>query len=118
MEENTQNNGTMPQKEDNTIAIISYLTIIGWIIAVIMYTNKKSELAAYHLRDMFGLILTSLVLWIIGFIPFIGYIIYLLGLILLFVLWLIGLINAINGVKKPLPIIGDLFQKWFATMFV
>ena len=116
--ENTQNNQTMPQKEDNTIAVISYITFIGWIIAAIMFSNKKSELAAYHLRDMLGLILTSLVLWVIGFIPFIGPIVYLLGLIFLFVLWLIGLINAINGVMKPLPVIGTMFQKWFATMFV
>ncbi len=116
--ENTQTNQTIPQKEDNTIAVISYITFIGWIIAAIMFANKKTALGAYHLRDMLGLILTSLVLWLIGLIPFIGAIIYFLGLIFLFVLWLIGLINAINGVMKPLPVVGTIFQKWFATMFV
>jgi len=117
--ENQQNtNQQMQQKEDNTIAVISYITFIGWIIAAIMFSNNKSKLGAYHLRDMFGLTLTWLVLWIISFIPFIGGILYLLGIIFLFILWLLGLINAINREMKPLPVLGDLFQKWFGSMFV
>jgi uncharacterized membrane protein len=118
MEQNTQNQPQMQQnKEDNTVAVIAYITLIGWIIALIMHSNNKTKLGAYHLRDMFGLILTSLVLWVVSFIPFIGPVLYLLGVIFLFVLWLIGLINAVNREMKPLPVIGDLFQKWFATMF-
>ncbi len=116
MEGNTQQQ-TQQVNEDNTVAIVAYITIIGWIIALIMHSNKKTALGAYHLRDMFGLILAALTLWVIGVIPFIGPVLQLLGDIFLFVLWLIGLINAVNREMKPLPIVGDLFQKWFANMF-
>jgi uncharacterized membrane protein len=30
------------------------------------------------------------------------------------VFWILGLISAINGQEKPIPVVGDLFQKWFA----
>ena len=36
--------------DGKTIAIISYLTWIGWIIAFVLYNSNKSKLAAYHLR--------------------------------------------------------------------
>ena len=40
-----------------TIAIISYITLIGWIIALIMHNNNKTELGAYHIRQMLGIML-------------------------------------------------------------
>jgi len=30
------------------------------------------------------------------------------------VVWLLALIGAINGDMKPIPVIGEMFQKWFA----
>ena len=104
-------------KEDNTVAVVAYITLIGFIIALIMHNNNKTKLGAYHLRDMLGLIIFSVGLWVVSIIPFLGTVLYFLGGIGLFVLWLLGLINAINKEMKPLPLIGDLFQKWFATTF-
>ena len=42
-----------------TIAWVSYLTIIGWIIAFVSYgnLNPKTSLATFHLRQSLGLIL-------------------------------------------------------------
>ena len=40
-----------------TISIISYITIIGWIIAFLVYNNEteKSSLAKFHLKQSLGL---------------------------------------------------------------
>ncbi len=118
-----ENAGTNPQvnnvksNEDNTVAIIAYITIIGWIIALIMHSNKKTQLGAFHLREMLGLMLFGIGLSIFARIPIIGILAF-IGELGLFVLWLLGLINAINKEMKYLPLIGDLFQKWFGNMIV
>ena len=102
---------------DNTVAVLAYITLIGFIIALIMHSNKKTALGAFHLREMLGLILFSIGIMIIHFIPIFGSFLYMIGALGLFVFWLLGLINAINREMKPLPLINDLFQKWFATTF-
>jgi len=30
---------------------------------------------------------------------------------------LLGLVAAVNGQQKPIPVIGEHYQKWFATAF-
>lgn len=90
--------------DPKTIAIISYLTLIGWIIAMVLHSNNKSELAAFHLRQSLGLMITAIVLSVI---PLIG---YLLALAML-ALWVLGLISAINAEQKPLPLVGDFYQQ-------
>lgn len=108
--------------EDKTIAILSYLTLIGFIVAIIMHSSKKTSLGAFHLRQSLGLILTSLAVMIaamiVAFIPFVGWIVSLCAWIGLFVLWVMGLIAALNGEKKPLPVLGEQFQQWFGSAFV
>src|SRR5688500_4741815 len=63
--------------EDKTIAIVSYLTLIGFIVALILHGNKKTRLGAYHLRQSLGLMLTAIAVafavTIMAFIPFIGW---------------------------------------------
>jgi len=103
--------------EDKTVAIVAYLTLIGFIIAAIIHSNKKSALGAYHLRQSMGLILSSVVLSMVGMIPILGWLVLILGMIFLFVLWVMGLIFAINGQAKPVPLLGPLFQQWFGTIF-
>lgn len=110
--------------EDKTVAILAYLTLIGFIVAIVLHGQKKTKLGAFHLRQMLGLTLTSVGLWIaffiIAFIPLIGWIISLCSIFVwlgLVVLWVFGLIAAINGQFKPLPLIGEMFQKWFPTAF-
>jgi uncharacterized membrane protein len=110
--------------EDKTIAIISYITLIGFIIAIVMHNGKKTKLGSFHLRQMLGLLLTGVALGICGFIlAFIPVIGRLAGIAIevadlaLLVLWVMGLISAINGQIKPLPVVGPLYQKWFGTAF-
>ena len=109
------NTSTMDGK---SIAIISYLTIIGWIIAYVMHGNNKSQLGAFHLRQSLFLMLSgfgiAIAQWIFFLIPILGWIISILlyfVLLGLFVLWIIGLIAAINGEEKVVPLLGTKAQE-------
>jgi len=110
--------------EDRTVAVLTYITIIGFIIAIILHSNKKTALGAFHLRQGLGLIVTGMVLWVAGMIIAVIPLVNLLSLILwpviglgLFVLWLCGLIAAAQGQQKPMPVLGEHYQKWFAGTF-
>ena len=95
--------------EDKTVAIVAYITLIGFIAAIVINSNKKTQLGAFHLRQMLGLFLTG----IICIIPLLG----ILVALFLFVLWIMGLISAIKGEMKPVPLLGAMYQKWFGTAF-
>jgi len=92
--------------QGKTIAIVSYITVIGLIIAVIMNQEKHNAWGKFHIKQALMITLASLV---VGFIPFVKII---LG-VALFILWLIGLIYAIEGKKKAIPLLGKLAQDWF-----
>lgn len=101
--------------DKKTISIISYITIIGWLIAY--FSNKeKSSLAKFHLKQSFGLFIVAIVLGIVlgillSFIP-IPFVdnIYTIGILVLMVL---GILNASKEEEKPLPIIGSMFVDKF-----
>ena len=97
------------KSDGKNVAIISHLTLIGWIIALVMNNNPKSEFASFYIRQMLGLMICSLIL---SFIPVVGWILS----IILFVLWIISLIGALNGEMKLTPGIGHLFQDWFKSL--
>jgi uncharacterized membrane protein len=97
--------------EGKSIAIISYFWWIGLIIAFIMNNSKKNSFAAFHIRQMLGLLLLSLANGIIyNYVD--NKIGYLLG-VGIFVLWIIGFMGAFNGQEKKIPLLGDQFQEWF-----
>ena len=98
-----------PSSNAQLIAVLSYITIIGWIIAFILYQNDKSELAIYHLRQSLGIVILSIVGWVVFWIPILGW----LAAIFLFVLWLMGLIYAAQGEARPVPVLGNFFQDIF-----
>ena len=104
-----QSNSTNPQ----LIAIVSYLTFIGWIIAFVLYQNNKSELAIFHIRQTLGIYLMGIVGMLFLWIPLIGWILSILLPIFIFVLWIIGLINAAQGETKPVPLVGEFSQELF-----
>jgi len=97
--------------EGKTTAIISYLWWIGLIIAFFMNNSKKNPFASFHIRQMLGLLLFSLLNGLLY--KFVG---STAGGIVgfgLFILWVIGFIGAIQGQEKKVPLVGDLFQDWF-----
>jgi uncharacterized membrane protein len=122
--ENSQQNTNAPSQvrdDGKTVAIVSYLSIIGWIIAYVLHGNSRTSLGAYHLRQTITLFIVAICTWILQllmvFIPYVGWIIDILLIFVyigIFVLWLIGFISAINGQEKPMPLIGQKSQEWFS----
>ena len=112
---------TTGSDQGKTIAIISYLTWLGWIIALVMHSSNKSSIGAYHLRQTLMLHLTAIAFYILQFIlffagGFLGFIIWIAWIGLL-VLWVMGFISAINGEEKPIPLIGEKANEWFGGAF-
>jgi len=104
-----------------TVAILSYLTVVGWLVAFVMHHSNKTALGAFHLRQTLMLFLAAtagyVAVAILAFIPFLGWL--LSGLLWIsialggLVLWILGLITAINGEQKPMPAIGEQAQELF-----
>ncbi len=103
--------------EDKTVAILSYITIIGFIAAIIMHQNHKTQLGAFHLRQMLGMALTATAGAVFAVVPILGWIVWALVVIGLFFLWIFGLLSAIKGHMRPVPLLGEHYQKWFAGVF-
>lgn len=102
--------------EGKTTAIISYITIIGTIIAFFMNNSTKNSFAAFHIRQMLGLSLLSLVnSYVLGKILGLGMVSIIIA-VALFVLWIIGFIGAVQGKEKRIPLLGDAFQGWFKSI--
>ena len=59
-----------------TIAIVSYLTIIGWVISFVNHSNsgERENFATFHLRQSLGIYLSSAAIQFASFIlpSFIG----------------------------------------------
>ena len=91
------------------VAILSYITLVGWIIALILNMNKKTDLGSFHLRQALLLVIAWIIFW---WIPVIG---WLLNIVIL-VFAIMGLVYAIQGQKKEIPLIGSLAQKWFKSL--
>lgn len=100
----TPTTGTDPK----VVAIVAYITLIGWIVALVL-NNPKSDLGSFHIRQALGIFLLGIVL---GLIPVIN----LVAWIVAFVLWILGLISAVQGEKKPVPVVGEYFQQWFKAL--
>ncbi len=101
--------------EGKTIAIISYITFIGTLIAYLMNQKNKNSFASFHIRQAIGLILLGFAInYLSRFLEF-GW----AGTVLstgVVVLWIIGLIGAIQGEEKRVPLLGDQFQEWFKSI--
>lgn len=103
--------------EDKTVAILSYITLIGFIIALVMHGSNKTKLGSYHLRQTLGFVVTGFAVGFISIIPILGWLVAIVAFPVFFVLWIMGLISAVNGQMKPVPLIGEHYQKWFANSF-
>ena len=119
--------------EDKTVAILSYLTLLGFIVAIVLHSSKKTKLGAFHLRQVLGYILSLIAAWIciaimmlvlfmvLAFMKSVLLILvpllYIAFGISVFVLWVMGLIAAINGQMKPMPVVGPIYQRLLGTTF-
>jgi uncharacterized membrane protein len=97
------------------IAVIAYLTFIGLLVAFYLNRDHKYEVATYHIKNMFGLVLLMMVSQIAQS----NYYMMLFGELLwvvLFILWVISIYNAFQNEKKAIPWLSDKFQVWFTFL--
>lgn len=105
--------------DEKTSGIVSYLTLIGWIV-VLATRKEKTEYTSFHLRQMLGIMVLGIGISIIGFI--IGMVSSTLGAIWNFVsfipliLWVLAFIGALNEEKKLVTVVGEQFQEWFKSI--
>lgn len=97
-----------------TIAIISYLTLVGFIVALVMNNTTKSKFATFHLRQSFGVLVMTVGASLLRSIGVFGFgMVGRLLFIVVMVFYVLGIVSAIQNEEKPLPVFGSYFQEWF-----
>lgn len=99
------------KEQGKTMAIISYITFIGLIIAYFSNKgDKKNEFVSFHIGQSFRIVIFSIILSIVinilirvTGIAFLSYLTY-LPLVLL----VLGAINASNLKEEKIPVIGTI----------
>lgn len=98
-----------------TAAITSYILGIGVFIAMSMNGEDKNEFASFHIRQGLGLTITFISLGLI-ISNFDSLMISAPMWIFVSVLWTYGIFSAIKGETKPVPLLGEYFQKWLSSI--
>ncbi len=117
---------------DKTVGILAYVTLIGFIIALVLNQNKEGEekrFGAFHLRQALGLIIFSIGIFI-GFtilttiVAMISFSLLAIFSLLSTLIWLgflalliLGIVNAANGQFKEIPVSGGLSSKMLGKAF-
>jgi uncharacterized membrane protein len=91
------------------VAVLSYFSLPGWIIALILNSNQRTELGSFHIRQSLGWMIAILLLvWLVRY-KFLVVVLQLMGSIF-------GILTALKGERRPLPLVGSYFQEWFRTL--
>lgn len=103
----------MDTPKSKTLAVIAYLTWIGWIIALVLRSDREEykdcEFTRRHINQAFFINVFGLMGGILIGLPIPGHLMVSGAVYTIqFVLWMIGLIRAATGVWKPLPIVGEI----------
>lgn len=102
-------------KEGKGLAIVSYLTLIGTLIAFIMNNDKKNPFTSFHIRQALGLwLLEMLIGYFIG--GFDSWMITLSFWAFFMILFFYGILGAVTGKLYSVPVLGPFFQKLFASI--
>ena len=87
------------------VAIISYITWIGWIIALVV-RDKNDAFVTQHINQALMINLIRCAASLVFFFPIFGrFVAWIVGLVAL-TLWILGLYRAYKWSSEPLPIIG------------
>ncbi len=91
----------------NVIALISYITWIGFFIALVM-GDRSDRFIAHHLNQALVLNIASIVGGVLTVIPILGGMASGIVSMAVFVLDIMGIMRAYGGSTDPLPIVGDI----------
>lgn len=102
-------------ENEKTLGIVSYLTIIGTIIAMVQNSEKRSAFVSFHIRQALGTMLLFFALgYPVGY--FDSWMVSSAFYIFFFILWVFGFLGAIQGQMTVIPIVGPFFQKFFKSL--
>lgn len=102
-------------EKGKTAAITSYILGVGVFIAMSMNAEDKNPFASFHIRQGLGITLTFISLGLI-ISNFDSMMISAPMWIFVSVLWGYGIFSAIKGETRPMPLVGNLYQKWFKSI--
>jgi uncharacterized membrane protein len=102
-------------EQGKTFAIISYITIIGTLIAFFLNRENRNPFISFHVRQALGLWLLQFLLgYFIG--AFDSWMISMSFWIFFIVLFIYGIIGAATGKMNEVPVLGPFFQKLFSSI--
>jgi uncharacterized membrane protein len=103
-------------EQGKPLAIVSYLTVIGAIVAYFLNKDKgDNSFINFHVRQSLGIWLSFHALAIV--ISTLDYSLIRLAFYFCFgVLLIFGFINAVAGNAQEVPVVGKLFQKFFSNL--
>ena len=91
----------------NVVALISYITWVGFLIAIIM-GDRSDRFIVHHLNQALVLNIASIVGGVLTVIPIIGGMASGIVSMAVFVLDIMGIVSAYRVSTDPLPLIGDI----------
>lgn len=118
--------------KDATVGIVAYITLIGFIIAIVLNGSKEGEekkFGAFHLRQALGMIIFAVGLGITiailsAILIMISWQMAIVVSFLSLILWLgfltlliLGIVNASNKTYKEVPVIGKFSSKMLGKTF-
>ena len=96
-------------------AIVSYLTLIGTIVAIFMNQEHRNPFASFHIRQALGISLTWIAFnFIASYLD--NWNVSIAFAIMFFVLWIYGFLGALAGEERMVPVLGKPFQKIFKSL--
>jgi len=93
-----------PYAMEKVVAVLSYITLLGWFIAIVLHGAHKSTFASFHLRQSLGLIITGALL---ALIPLIGWLLN-VGVCCA---WFFALYHVVKGHEEEIPLLGRFYQE-------
>ena len=101
--------------EGKTTAIVSYITIIGAVVAIFMNQEKRNSFASFHIRQALGIFVTFFLLgYLISY--FNSWTVTSAFWLFFFILWVYGFLGALQGKENKIPFLGEAFQKFFKNL--
>ena len=102
-------------EKGKTTAIVSYILLVGVLIALSINSDDKNKFASFHIRQSLGLTVSFISIGLL-ISNFSNTQIYASFWIFFSVLFVFGIISAVKGETKPVPLLGNFYQKVFKNL--
>ena len=90
-----------------TVAVVSYITWIGWIIAFLI-RDKADGFVAHHLNQALVINLLKIAGGLCATLPHVGHSISGVVGVAAFILIIMGIYRAVHWDSEPLPVVGEI----------